>query len=76
MKDSSKFASLYRYTFGYATEKGFKNVEVETACDLWELLLAGRCKFLNKWIEFLKNEKSGLKVVTKDTWDLFFDLVS
>lgn len=76
LKDASKFESLYKYTFGYATEKGFKNVEVETACALWELLLKDQCGFLDKWISFFKDEKKELKVVTKDTWDLFFDFIS
>ena len=43
LKDEAKFASLYKYAFGFATEKGFKNVEVETAVALWELFLRGKC---------------------------------
>ena len=50
-------------------------MDVETACALWELFLAKQCKFLDKWVKFLTEEKKELKVVTRDTWDLFFDLV-
>lgn len=75
LKDEAAFAKLYKYTFGFATEKGFKNVEVETACALWELFLGKRCTFLPQWIKFLTEEKKDLKVITRDTWDLFFDLV-
>lgn len=39
LKQEANFAKLYKFTFGFATEKGFKNVEVETACALWELFL-------------------------------------
>lgn len=50
-------------------------MEVETACALWELFLGKRCTFLGKWIKFLQEEKKELKVITRDTWDLFYDLV-
>ena len=49
LKDETKFAALYKYAFVFATERGFKNVEVETACALWELFLRDRCGFLKKW---------------------------
>lgn len=75
MTDDAQFLKLYKFTFGFATEKGFKNVEVETACALWQLFLGKKCSFLGKWIKFLTEEKKDLKVVTRDTWDLFYDLV-
>ena len=75
LKDETKFVKLYKYAFGFATEKGFKNIEVDTACALWELFLASRCQFLKKWIKFMTEEKKELKVVTRDTWDLFYDFV-
>lgn len=43
LRDEAAFAKLYKFTFGFATERGFKNVEVETACALWELFLGKRC---------------------------------
>ena len=75
LRDEAAFAKLYKFTFGFATEKGYKNVEVETACALWELFLGKKCQFLEKWIKFMTVEKKDLKVVTRDTWDLFYDLV-
>lgn len=75
LKDETKFGKLYKYAFGFATERGFKNVEVETACALWQLFLHDRCSYLDKWCKFLTEEKKDLKVVTRDTWDLFYDLV-
>jgi DCN1-like protein 1/2 len=45
------------------------------ACSLWELFLSKRCSFLKQWITFLEAEKKELLVITRDTWDLFFDLV-
>ena len=69
---------MYKFVHGFACERGYKNVEVESACALWGLLIGNqRCKFLDKWCEFLndKVQKKELTVVTKDTWDLFYDLV-
>ena len=69
---------MYKFVFGFACEKGFKNVEVESAIALWDLLIGKqRCKFLDIWGKFLTDKvtKKELTVVTKDTWDLFYDLV-
>lgn len=75
LKNDEKYLKLYKYAFNFATEKGFKNVEVETACALWELFLGKKCQFLGKWIQFIQEEKKELKVITQDCWDLFYDLV-
>ena len=51
---------------------------VELACALWDLLVGPvKCQFLEKWKIFLnkKVERNEILVVTKDTWDLFFDLI-
>ena len=79
LKNEIKFKEMYKFVFGFACDRGFKNVEVESSCALWDLLIGSqRCKFLAKWCEFLnaKVEKKELTVVTKDTWDLFYDLVT
>ena len=50
LKNETKFKEMYKFVFGFACEKGFKNVEVESACALWDLLIGNaRCKFLGKW---------------------------
>lgn len=69
---------MYKYAFVFAQERGKRNVEVELANDLWDLLIgAAKCKFLEQWKTFLngKVERQELIVVTKDTWDLFYDFV-
>jgi len=52
-----------------------KQIEMESACALWEMLLSSRCTFVKEWINFLQTEKKSLNAVTRDTWNLFFDLV-
>ena len=75
LDNEQHFLELYKYLHSFAAEKGFKNVEVDTAIALWELMLAKKCKFISHWFAFLKDEKSELQVITKDTWDMFYDLV-
>lgn len=75
LKDEKTFHELYKYSFAFAAVKGFKNVQMDMACSLWELFLSKQCSFLKQWITFLEVEKKELLVITRDTWDLFFDLV-
>ena len=50
LKNENKFKEMYKFVFGFACEKGLKNVEVESALALWDLLIGKqRCKFLDKW---------------------------
>ena len=75
LKDEKVFEALYRYTYGFALQRGMKQIEMESACALWEMFLNDRCGFVGEWILFLQTEKKNLNAVTKDTWDLFYDLV-
>lgn len=47
LKNDSKFKDMYKFVFGFACEKGFKSVDLESACVLWPMLLGDRCKFCN-----------------------------
>lgn len=77
LKNDAKFKEMYKFVFGFACEKGMKSVEIDTALALWPTLLGNRCKFMDKWVAFIqgKADKKEIGVMTKDTWDLFFDLV-
>jgi DCN1-like protein 1/2 len=66
---------MYKFIYHFARDKANKNMQMEMAVDLWELLLAGKCKFLPLWIEFLQNEKKDQKAVPKDTWDMLYELI-
>ena len=77
LQNESANKTMYHYAFSFAQEKGKRNVEVELACALWDLLIGSqKCGFLEKWKAFLqaKVERNEILVVTKDTWDLFYDL--
>ena len=58
--DPSTFKDVYYYVFDFAKEQGVKNLNVETACEFWELLLGSKCKFLQYWIDYIKTERKDL----------------
>ena len=53
LSDASKFKDLYKFVFDFSRDQGYKNISMETASGLWNLLLSDKCKFLDLWIEFL-----------------------
>lgn len=53
MKDPTEFKELYKFVFDFARDPGYKNLQVESAINFWELLLADKCSFLKEWIEFI-----------------------
>ena len=66
---------MYKFTYDFARDKSFKNLQLEIALDLWELLLSSKCKFLSDWVDFLKTEKTELQVIQKDTWNMILELI-
>jgi len=53
MTDPSEFKELYKFVFDFARDPGYKNLQVESAINFWDLLLAEKCNFLKEWIEFI-----------------------
>lgn len=73
MKRNEKlFEKVYMFTFEFTEEPGYKNIDVEYAVALWPILLKDKCRFMDKWIQFV--EQSDLKIVKKDQWEHFYGL--
>lgn len=70
---------MYLYLFGAAQDHkhGKKNVPIEEANAYWNMLLKDKCNYLPLWCAFMaKRLESGKQlVVTKDTWDMFWELL-
>lgn len=64
---------MYKFVFDFARDKSFKNLNIDVAKDLWELLISDKCKFFEMWVRFL-TESQKLQVVTKDIWNTIYDL--
>lgn len=65
------FKDLYQFTFNYAKNQPQKSLDLEIAIAYWDILLKGRFRFLNLWIEFLNETHK--RAITRDTWNLLLD---
>lgn len=45
-RNPSTFKEVYKFTFDFSKDPGFKSVNTETALALWDLMIGDRCKFL------------------------------
>lgn len=75
LKNQDEFKKMYKYVYNFARDKSKKNMQVEMAIDLWELLLSSKCKFLVDWVEFLQSEKKDQVAIPADTWNMLLELV-
>lgn len=67
------FRSFYLYAFEYNKPPGQRSMPVETARQLWPLLLKDRFTHMDLWLEFLATRKG---VITKDSFVLTLDFVN
>mmetsp|Transcript_25366 Transcript_25366/g.74480 ORF Transcript_25366/g.74480 Transcript_25366/m.74480 type:complete len:271 (-) Transcript_25366:151-963(-) len=74
--DATAFRSMYTFAFDFArsTEPGMKSLNLETAIEMWRLVLAGRFQLLDLWVDFLKMERR--HAIPRDTWVLLLDFAS
>ncbi|MED6283979.1 F-box-like/WD repeat-containing protein TBL1XR1-A, partial [Characodon lateralis] len=54
LKDQGKFKGFYQFTFDFAKNPGQKGLDLDMAIAYWNLVLAGRFKFLGLWNQFLR----------------------
>ena len=66
--------NVYRFAFTYTLDPGVRNLKLEDALALWELLLEPLAwPLYGRWVAFISNRGA---VVTKDTWNLVFELAT
>ncbi|KAH9063797.1 Cullin binding-domain-containing protein [Lactarius deliciosus] len=71
--DSQKaFASFYNFCFTLAKPEGSRNVDMETACALWSVVLAPQFPLIAEVTEFI-NTTGTYKGVNKDLWSMMLD---
>ncbi len=75
LKNPDEFKKMYKFIYNFARDKSKKNMQVEMAIDLWELLLSSKCKFLLKWVDFLQSEKKDQVAIPADTWNMLLELI-
>ncbi|NP_001086584.1 DCN1-like protein 3 isoform X2 [Xenopus laevis] len=75
-KQEDKFKDLYRFTFqfGLDSEEGQRSLHREIAIALWKLVFTqNKPLILDQWLEFLTENPSGIKGISRDTWNMFLN---
>eukprot|EP00347_Sterkiella_histriomuscorum_P007128 403350156 len=75
LANPAKFKEIYKFIFDFSRDQGFKNVAIDTAIALWQILLSDRCNFLNAFIDFLQSEKKEMIVIQRDNWMMLLELI-
>ena len=57
INDQNKFKEFYQFTFNYTKNPSQKGLDLEMALAYWNIVMAGRFKFLGLWSTFLRWEK-------------------
>ncbi|XP_067329310.1 DCN1-like protein 3 [Anolis sagrei] len=75
-KQEDKFKDLYRFTFqfGLDSEEGQRSLHREIAIALWRLVFTqNKPPILDQWLHFLNENPSGIKGISRDTWNMFLN---
>ena len=82
LKKSAEFPKIYKYVFSFLKGELARNVNVDHAIHMWKILLTefyGESinPFLEKWEEFLENQKEVNKLngIKKDEWMSLLELL-
>lgn len=70
---SDQFKQLYRFTFVFGLEPGFRIVSLDMAIILWRLVFTVHTPaILDRWLYFLEQHPN-IRGVPKDTWNMFLN---
>ncbi|XP_035254976.1 DCN1-like protein 3 [Anguilla anguilla] len=70
------FRDLYRFTFqfGLDAEEGQRSLQRDMAVALWRLVFTQDSPpILERWLDFLAENPSGVRGVSRDTWNMFLN---
>ncbi|XP_069503759.1 DCN1-like protein 3 [Ambystoma mexicanum] len=75
-KQDDRFKDLYRFTFqfGLDSEEGQRSLHRDIAIALWKLVFTqNKPLILDQWLNFLIENPSGIKGISRDTWNMFLN---
>jgi DCN1-like protein 1/2 len=71
--DNGFFRDLYMFSFKFSLDPGMRNLPLDTAIALWDILLpCTQWELGPKWLEFIQSENISRreKAITRDVWSL------
>ncbi len=72
LSDPVRFKAMYNFVYAFSRESGVRNLAMDSAVQLWRLLLSGRFPLLESWISFLERRDRKYDI-SKDTWEMILD---
>ncbi|KAJ8347198.1 hypothetical protein SKAU_G00285990 [Synaphobranchus kaupii] len=75
-RTEDNFKDLYRFTFqfGLDSEEGQRSLHRDIAIALWRLVFTQDSPaILECWLDFLTENPSGVKGISRDTWNMFLN---
>ncbi|TFK27338.1 DUF298-domain-containing protein [Coprinopsis marcescibilis] len=69
----SAFQKLYSYCFSLAKPEGSRNIDMETSCALWSVLLTPQYPFAADILEFINDKKDTYRATNKDLWSMMLE---
>jgi len=78
--DKSKFRDLYRWSYGFALDAASlqRTLSLDMAVAMWRLVFSGMNSLpavLPHWFEYLEKRNSDVRIIPRDTWDMFLVFV-
>lgn len=71
--DDEMFKQLYRFTFMFGLDSGFRIVSLDMAIILWRLVFTVHTPdILDRWLHFLEQHPN-IRGIPKDTWNMFLN---
>ncbi|KAM9774306.1 DCN1-like protein 3 [Syngnathus typhle] len=70
------FKDLYRFTFqfGLDADEGQRSLQRDIAIALWRLVFTQHMpSILEHWLDFLSENPSGIRGISRDTWNMFLN---
>ena len=72
MIDPVAFKRFYSFVFTYGKENTQKSLDLDSAIELWKILISEKFSNLILFCDFLR-ETQNKRAVSRDTWDLLLD---
>lgn len=79
-RDRSRFRDLYRWSYGFSLDSASlqRTLPLDIAIAMWRLVFSGvnsQPSVLPRWLDYLEKRNADVRVIPRDTWDMFLVFV-